>query len=82
MHTYRVVEGQCAPPGISLLGRNGRFHLARALNGPPMPGVLLRGNLPRVGFELLVCEETEAVFRVIFEQINSLTVEGLRPGVR
>jgi hypothetical protein len=82
MHTYRVVVGHCAVPGISLRSRNGQFHLARALNGQPAQGALLSGDSPHLGFGLLVCEETEAVFRVIFEQINSLTVEGLRPGVR
>jgi hypothetical protein len=82
MHKYRVVAGHCPPPGISLRGRNGRFHLARALNGPPAHGLLVGGDSPHLGFGLLVCEETEAVFRVIFEQINSLTLEGLHAGVR
>ena len=70
MHQYRVVGRLEGSNRWALKCSNGRFHLARALNGAPASGTLLRGDKPHLGFGILLCAMSGAIFRVIFESIN------------
>lgn len=73
MHQYRVLGRLGDSELCALQCSNGRFHLARALNVPPSRGTLLRGDKPHLGFGILLCAMTGAIFRVIFESINDPT---------
>lgn len=70
MYEYRVVE-RWADQGLCALQCNlGRYHLARALHFMPPEDVPLSGDKPRLGFGILQCTASGAIFRVIFESIN------------
>jgi hypothetical protein len=70
MHQYRVVERWTKEDLCALRCGTGRYHVARALKVvPPMEGVLV-GDKPRLGFGILRCASSGAIFRVIFESIN------------
>lgn len=71
MFPYCVVVSSPDESRITLKDQLGRRHLARALNGLPERGALLKGTRPHLGFGLLVCLTTGRVHRVIFETINS-----------
>jgi hypothetical protein len=81
MHEYRVVE-RWVDQGLCALECNfGRFHVARPLHVMPPAAFTLVGDQPRLGFGLLVCTATGAIFRMIFESINHsqlLTAPGAR----
>jgi hypothetical protein len=44
--------------------------VARSLHVMPRLDAALNGDKPHLGFGLLTCTETSAVYRVIFEAIN------------
>ena len=44
--------------------------MARALNSLPPVDAVLNGDKPHLGFGILVCTASSAMFRVIFESIN------------
>jgi hypothetical protein len=70
MHEYRVVE-RWTEEGLCVLRcASGRYHVARALNFMPAQEAPLNGDKPRLGFSILVCPASGAIFRLIFESIN------------
>ena len=70
MHQYRMVERLLDDDRCLFRCNKGRYHVARALNAIPSTGVLLSGYKPHIGFGILVCTASSAIFRVIFESIN------------
>ena len=72
MHKYRVIEQWADESRLALKCSKGRYYLARALSmAPPPAGVVLEGAKPHLGFDLLLCPTSGAVFRVIFESIGN-----------
>jgi hypothetical protein len=71
VQTYRVVGSRVPEDCVVLEDGDGRYHLARSLNQPPLAGTALTGAQPHLGFGVLQCEESGRMFRVIFEAINS-----------
>jgi len=70
MHEYRVVE-RWKEEGLCVLRcSSGRYHVARALNFLPPEEAPLHGDKPRLGFSILVCPASGAIFRLIFESID------------
>lgn len=72
MHTYRVVERWAERGLCALRCSAGRYHVARALQRMPPLDAALHGDRPHLGFGILVCSASGAIFRVIFESINDL----------
>jgi hypothetical protein len=70
MHEYRVVASWSEQALCALRCGSARYHLARALNFMPPKEAPLHGEKPRLGFSILVCPESGAIFRLIFESIN------------
>jgi hypothetical protein len=70
MHEYRVAECWSDDKQFLLRCKLGRVHIARALNGMPPTGAALDGDQPHLGFGILQCQITGALYRVIFESIN------------
>lgn len=70
MHKYRVVELYAERGLCALQCSLGRYHLIRALGHAPDVDVRLVGDKPHLGFGILRCTATGAMFRVIFESIN------------
>lgn len=70
MYHYRRVEARMDGMRCTLRCNRGRYHIARALNALPPADVPLRGDTPHLGFGMLVCLKSGAVYRVIFESIN------------
>jgi hypothetical protein len=70
MHKYRVVELYAEKGLCALQCSLGRYHLIRALGHMPGMGLRLVGDKPHLGFGILRCAETGAMFRVMFETIN------------
>ena len=70
MHTYRVVERWADESRIALRCDVGRYHLTRALNALPPAGATLHGTEVHLGFGILLCPTSGAIFRVIFESID------------
>ncbi len=70
MHTYSVVDNWADESHLGLRCQVGRYHLARALHDSPPLGARLNGAKPHLGFGVLVCPQSGAIFRVIFELIN------------
>jgi hypothetical protein len=70
MHQYRVVERWDDDKRCVFQCSNGRYHVARALHLMPPVQAPLRGEKPRLGFGILLCAATGAIFRVIFESVN------------
>ncbi len=71
MHKYRVVQCDAGERRLALQCGSGRFHVTRALNALPAPGAILNGDKPHLGFGILLCPKSGAVFRVIFESIDN-----------
>jgi hypothetical protein len=71
MHEYRVVASWSEEALCALRCNSGRYHLARALNFMPPKEAPLHGDKPRLGFSILVCPGSAAIFRLIFESINN-----------
>jgi hypothetical protein len=70
MHKYRVVELQTEKGLCALQCNLGRYHLIRALGRAPGLDMRLVGDKPHLGFGILRCTASGALFRVIFETIN------------
>jgi hypothetical protein len=70
MHEYRVVERWPEEGEFALQCSSGRYHVARALNFLPPLHARLHGEKPHLGFTILVCLGSGAIFRLIFESIN------------
>lgn len=70
MHKYRVVEPQAEARLFTLRCSRGHYHVARALSLLPAVDARLEGDKPHLGFGLLVCPNSGAVYRVIFESIG------------
>ena len=70
MHRYRVVERWDESDLCALQCHTGQYHVARSLNAMPPLHAALDGTKPHLGFCLLVCAASGAIFRVIFESIN------------
>jgi hypothetical protein len=70
MHRYRVVERWPERGFCAFRCSRGHYHLARTLNVTPEQDASLRGDKPHLGFGILVCAVSGAIFRVIFESIN------------
>ena len=79
MYQYRLVE--CWADGTRCVLRcdRGRYHASRSLNAVPPVDVPLRGDRPHLGFGILVCARSGAIFRMIFESINEAQLESI-PG--
>ncbi len=71
MQKYRVLECRVDDFKMALKCNNGRYHLTRVLNVLPPIGLVLHGAKAHLGFGVLVCPASGAVFRVIFESINN-----------
>ena len=71
MQKYRVVDCRANDFKLALKCSNGRYHLTRGLNVLPPVGSVLHGAKAHLGFGVLVCPASGAVFRVIFESINN-----------
>jgi hypothetical protein len=72
MHKYRVVQ-RWTESGLCVLKCSlGRYHVARALSVRPPARSCLGGDKPHLGFGILQCVETGAIYRVIFESINEV----------
>jgi hypothetical protein len=70
MHQYRVID-RCTKERLCALHCSmGQYHLARALHVMPPVEVSLSGAEPQLGFGILLCNASGAIFRVIFESIN------------
>jgi hypothetical protein len=65
-----VIERWAERSRCALLCSNGRYHVARVLNGMPGVSAPLHGDRPHLGFGVLVCGASGMLFRVIFESIN------------
>jgi hypothetical protein len=70
MHEYRVIDSTTDKKRCVLKCHTGRYHVARMLNFMPPAETSLRGHKPHLGFDILLCAASGAVFRVIFESIN------------
>jgi hypothetical protein len=70
MHKYRVIERWPEASLCALRCSSGRIHRARALNFLPPEAARLHGDKPHLGFGLLVCPASGAIYRLIFESIN------------
>ena len=70
MHRYRVMSFKVDETRRVLKCSSGRLHLVRALNAPPPEGAVLGGAKPHLGFGILTCTVSGAIFRVMFEAIN------------
>jgi hypothetical protein len=80
MHEYRVVERWTDESVCVLRCNSGRFHVARILNAMPATETALQGDKPHLGFNILLCVFSGAVFRVIFESIDGVQADdGARP---
>ncbi len=71
MHRYRVVECSADEHRLGLRCSQGSYHEARALNALPPAGAALHGTRPQLGFGILICHATGAIYRVIFDLINA-----------
>jgi hypothetical protein len=80
MHKYRVVERWAEESRLTLRCSRGQYHLARALNVMPEVEARLEGYSPHLGFGVLTCPKSGAVFRVIFESIGNAS-KPLAPNV-
>jgi hypothetical protein len=72
MHNYRVLERWKASGLCALRCSKGRYHVARALSVLPPVRACLAGDKPHLGFGILQCTASGAIYRVIFESINEL----------
>jgi hypothetical protein len=76
MHEYRVVERWADKSVCVLRCHTGRYHVARMLNVMPAAETALHGDKPHLGFDILLCVVSGAVFRVIFESIDGVHADG------
>lgn len=74
MQQYRVVERWVEVKQCVLQCNSGRYHVARVLNVMPPAEAALGGSKPHLGFDILVCAGSGAIFRVIFESIDNAHV--------
>lgn len=70
VHRYHVVELEAEKGMCELQSSTGGYHLARTLGQMPALNAVVHGDRPHLGFGILVCASSGAVFRVIFESIN------------
>lgn len=77
MHRYHVVDLEAEDGMCVLQSSASLYHVARPLGSKPALNAVLHGDKPHLGFGILVCKRSDAVFRVIFESIN-----GARPALR
>ena len=70
MHRYHVVDLEAEDGMCVLQSSASLYHVARPLGCKPALYAVLHGDKPHLGFGILVCKESGAVFRVIFESIN------------
>ena len=75
MHKYRVTGRWPDQSRLVLQCAAGRYHLIRALKMLPGDGDILVGNKPHLGFGMLICPASDAIYRVIFESINQAHME-------
>lgn len=70
MHRYRVV-GLSAEDGKCVIrSSTNRYHLVPSLGRRLGLNMVLLGDPPHLGFGILVCEGSGAIFRVVFDSIN------------
>jgi hypothetical protein len=74
MHKYRVVDRCAEESRLTLQCDAGHYHLTRALSVFPPADATLEGAKPHLGFDLLLCPKSGAVFRVIFESIGNAEI--------
>lgn len=79
MFKYRVVQGEPGLSRVALQDGKGRYHMARALDCAPAPGAALDGTRPHLGFGVLQCRQSGHRFRVVFEVINSPSLDSGLP---
>jgi hypothetical protein len=48
----------------------GLVHVIRVINRPPAMGARLFGGSPHMGFDVMLCMASDAMYRVVFESIN------------
>ena len=70
MNDYHVVERGSEEGLCALRCSSGRFHVARVLHCMPDDNAFLNGDKPRLGFSILLCRTSGAIFRIIFESVN------------
>jgi hypothetical protein len=80
MHKYRVLERWAESGLCALRCSMGRYHVVRALSVTPPASACLSGDRPHLGFGILRCPTSGAIYRVIFESINELQ-PGSLPGL-
>ena len=71
MHKYCVVERWPEERQLALRCSVGHYHLTRALGVLPAVDARLEGAKPHLGFGVLKCPVSGAMFRVIFESIGN-----------
>jgi hypothetical protein len=69
MHSYRVYDVCAQTQKVALRDSSGRQHMARLTAGMPRLWDELQGDMPALGFSLLLTQEGRA-FRAIFEVVN------------
>ena len=70
MHEYHVIERWPEEGLCALRCSSSRYHVARALHVMPPEEAHLHGDRPRLGFGILLCTTSGAIFRLIFESID------------
>ena len=70
MHKYRVAERWSDDRRLTLQCSAGRYHVARVMSVLPEVDATLEGFKPHLGFGMLVCRRSGAMYRLIFEAIN------------
>jgi len=78
MHSYRVVDRWEEENRLALRCSAGQYHLARALKSLPQAGAKLDGDRPQLGFGILQCAQSGALFRVIFESVGDTAVSAVQ----
>ncbi len=74
MHKYRVVECFSEERRLTLRCSRGQYHIVRALSVLPGLDAMLEGARPHLGFGLLSCPKSGAIFRVIFESFGHAAI--------
>lgn len=72
MHKYRVAERWPDESRLTLQCGAGRYHVARVISLLPEVDETLEGAKPHLGFGILVCQTSGAMYRLIFEVINKI----------
>ncbi len=70
-HKYNVIGRWVENSRLELRCSRGQYHVARGLSALPDANATLQGDKPHLGFGILICPKSGAIFRVIFESISN-----------